>query len=134
MGLTLSDITNEVEQYQAELETAIPCDDVNACCARMAFLAQIQARTGHLLADAKRLVRLRKSSEIGKTIVSIAKENYLSAKAQNALVDSLAVEEMYLVDMLDRQNSDCTHQIDVCRSIVSKAKEEMRLAGYCQQA
>ena len=41
MGLTLSDITNEVEQYQAELETAIPCDDVNACCARMAFVISV---------------------------------------------------------------------------------------------
>jgi hypothetical protein len=62
-------------------------------------------------------------------VVKIAKEGYLSGRAQNALVDSIAQEEAYFVDHLDRINSTCVHQLDLMRSIISKEKEEMRMAG-----
>ena len=60
------------------------------------------ARTGEMLATAKQMLRRRKSEEIQNTIISIAKENCLSAKVQNALLDSIAEEEAFLVDTLDR--------------------------------
>ena len=44
------------------------------------------------------------------TIVKIAKEQFLSATAQNALVNSIAEDEAYLVDWLDRLNATCKHQ------------------------
>ena len=98
---------------QEELETLIP-DDVNEI----------------MLAMAKKMARAKRTTEIGTTIIKIAKEQYLSAKAQNALVDSIASEEMYLADWLDRINSMCVHQIDLIRSIVSKEKEEMRMNNF----
>ena len=53
----------------------------------------------------------------------------LSGKVQNALVDSICQEEKYLVDWIDRLNATCTHQLDFCRSIISKNKEELRLSN-----
>ena len=126
--MTLDEIKSECADMQAELECMTP-DDVNAVIERAKRLAVYHARSGYLLAEAKILYRKKKASEIAETIVKIAKEGYLSAKSQNALVDSIAQEEAHLVDWLDRINSDCVHQLDLMRTIISKEKEEMRMAG-----
>jgi len=34
------------------------------------------------------------------------------------------------VDWLDRLNSASVHQLDWCRSVLSKHKEEMKITGY----
>ena len=62
--------------------------------------------------------------------MNIAKENYLSAKAQNALVDSIAADEHKLVDWLERLNATCTHQIGAMRSLLSYEKENLKNLGY----
>ena len=89
--------------------------------------------TGKMLSDAKRLLREKKSSQIAETVIKIAKENYLSAKAQNAIIDSLAVEENTLVDWVDRLNSACVHQSDICRTLLSYIKQEMAASLYNNQ-
>jgi type III secretion system FlhB-like substrate exporter len=127
--MTFDEIQREAATMQEYLETPIP-DDVNAIIERARHIAAYHARTGHMLATAKQLVRAKKASEIGETIVKLAKENYLAAKAQNALVECIASEEMFLVDWLDRLNSMCVHQIDLIRSIISKEKTEMQIASY----
>lgn len=90
------------------------------------------ARTGEMLATAKRLLRRRKSEEINNTILRIARENCLSAKVQNALLDSIAEEEAFLVDTLDRLNAAATHQLDALRTLLSYEREGLRLnkTGY----
>ena len=89
-------------------------------------------RSGEMLADAKKLLRKKKSTEISNTIIAIAKEQCLSAKVQNALLDSIAEDESYLVDRLDRLNAAFTHQLDALRTLLSYEKEAMRLnkTGY----
>lgn len=123
------DIRAECEVMQAELETVIP-DELNAAIERGKTIAVYHARSGYMLAQAKQLVRVKKTNEIGQTITRIAKENCLSARAQNALVDSIASEEMLLVDWLDRINSMCVHQLDFIRSIISKEKAEMQMSSF----
>lgn len=90
---------------------------------RISVIMVYVMRTGEMLADAKKLLRKRKSDEIQNTIIQIAKENCLSAKVQNALLDSIAEEECYLVDRLDRLNASATHQLDALRSLLSYEKE-----------
>ena len=124
--MNINDIREECLDMQAELETVMP-SDINDAIERGKAIAAYHARVGYLLALSKRLARSKKTTEIGETIIKIAKENFLSAKAQNALVDSIATEEMFLVDWLDRLNSMCVHQLDFLRSIISKEKEEMRI-------
>ena len=90
------------------------------------------ARTGEMLATAKQQLRRRKSEEIQNTIIAIARENCLSAKVQNALLDSIAEEEAFLVDTLDRLNAAATHQLDALRTLLSYEREGLRLnkTGY----
>lgn len=127
----LDKLQSEAENIQSflEIETS---DNPQEIKERLATLSVYIARTGKMLADAKRLLREKKSSQIAETIIRIAKENYLSAKAQNELVDSLAVDENQLVDWLDRLNKTCVHQCDICRTMLSYAKQEMAYSGYNQ--
>ena len=126
--MTTSELHKEAAGIQAELETVLPTE-INAAIERATILSVYYARSGQMLADAKLLLRKKKASEISEMVIKIAKESFLSAKAQNSLIDSIAQDEAYLVDWLDRINAACNHQIDLLRSIVSKEKEELRLSS-----
>lgn len=121
----------EIEEIQKYLE--ITCsDNPEEITQRIRELSAYLARTAYLLQEAKYALRRKKASEIGEIVVRIAKEQFLSAKAQNAIVDSIAAEEHRAVDWLDRLNAACTHQIDAMRSLLSYEKEQLRLrdSGY----
>lgn len=126
-----TDLYNEALEMQTYMQDDCS-DNPDEVIERLKQLNVYQARSGFMLAEAKKMYRERKASEIAKTIVKIAKENYLSAKAQNAIVDSIAQQEAFLVDWLDRINATCKHQQDVLRSVLSYEKENLRLnnTGY----
>jgi len=125
----MQNLLEEAEQIQKYLE--IDCsDNVPEIKERINTLSVYLARSGNMLAEAKRIYRRKVTSEIANTIIAIAKENCLSAKAQNALVDSIAEDEAFLVDKLDRINSSCVHQIDALRSLLSFEKEQLRTLNY----
>ena len=121
----------EAQKIQDYLEVTLS-DNPEEITQRIKDLSVYMARSGLMLAEAKKRLRDKKSSEIYETILEISKQNHLSAKAQNALVESIAQEENFLVDWLDRINKTCTHQIDALRSLLSYEKENLRLnkTGY----
>lgn len=116
----------ELEKIQEFLEVDVS-ENPEELIERIKTLNVYMARSGRMLADAKQRLREKKASEISKTILEIAKQNFLSAKAQNALVDSIAQEENFLVDWAERINKACTHQVDALRSLLSYEKEQLRL-------
>ncbi len=94
-------------------------EDVQEAVLRGNDLAVYIARSGKLLADAKYYLNGKKKSEVFDT---------LRETAVNAIIDSLCKEEQYLVDWCERLNRTATHQLDWCRTLISKAKAEMALA------
>lgn len=128
---TTEQLRAEATTMQRYLEKLCPADpaQINE---RIRTLQVYMARSGEMLAQAKELLNRKRSQEIAQTIVKIAREGHLSAKAQNVLVDSLAAEESFLVDWIDRINATCTHQADHTRSLLAYEREQMRLlrTGY----
>lgn len=96
-------------------------------------LAAYVARTGKLLADAKYHLNEAKNNEVMETLREAAKNAKATAKAVNALIDSLCREEQYLVDWCERANRTATHQLSWCVTVISKAKEEMKLGRFVSQ-
>lgn len=92
-------------------------------------LAVYMARTGKLLADAKYWFNEAMKSEVMQTLVETARNSKVTATAVNALVNSLCREERYLVDWCERCNRTATHQLSWCVTVISKAKEEMKMSG-----
>lgn len=126
--MTLQDEIKQITDF-----LSITCqNDPQEIQERIAATMVYVVRTGEMLAEAKKMLRRKKASEISNTIIRIAKEQCLSAKVQNALLDSIAEEESWLVDTLDRLNASATHQLDALRTLLSYEKEAMRLnrTGY----
>jgi len=125
--MTIEEIKIEIEQYQTEIEKPIPVE-INSCIDRLSYLAGVHSRIGYLLAQTKRIVRKIKDDRLSIHLINI-RDNFLSSKIQNALLDGFAIEETYVLELLEKQNSTCTLQMDTCRTIISKEKEEMRFSG-----
>ena len=119
-------LMKEAEQMQSFLEITIS-DDPQEVIERGSDLVVYIARSAKMLADAKLLLNEHKKDETLAVVRDFIYDQKLSAKVQNALIDGLCRQYQYLVDWLDRLNAAITHQLDWCRSVVSKNKEEMRL-------
>lgn len=126
--MDIKEIRNEAQQIQEFLEITMS-DNPQEVIERGNDLQVYMARTGKLLADAKYILNDQKRHETMNIIRDFIIDQKLSAKVQNALIDGLCKEEQYLVDWIDRLNAACTHQLDWCRSVNSKNKEEMRLTN-----
>ena len=121
----MSDLKTEAKAIQDYLDITVSSDPPELV-ERITTLMTYMARSGEMLAEAKKKLRAKKTSEINKTIISIAKEQCLSASVQNALLDSICEDEAFLVDWLERINRSCTHQIDGLRSLLSFEREQMK--------
>lgn len=99
---------------------------------RLSIISVYCVRAGEMLAEAKRELRRKKASEIATTIMAISKEQCLSAKVQNAMLESIAEEEAYIVDRCERLCAASAHMIDELRTQLSYEKEQLRLTktGY----
>ena len=79
-----------------------------------------------MLADSKYHQDQKLKSSVFQTLKDTAKLAGLSATAINKLIDANCEQENYMVNWIERLNRTATHQLDWCRTLVSKAKEEMR--------
>ena len=91
------------------------------------------ARTGKMLADAKYMLNKQKHQDTMNIVREFIIDQKLSAKVQNAMIDGICKEWQYLVDWIERLNAACTHQLDWCRSVNSKNKEELRLSNISKE-
>lgn len=128
----IADLFKEAENIQKVLEVTISEDGAEATH-HGNEIAVYMARTGKMLADAKYHLNAKKKSDIIEALKVVAKDTpNATAKAVNTLVDSACKEEQYLVDWIGRLNAAATHKLEWCRTVISKAKEEMRLSGMPQ--
>ena len=122
----IEDIKFELEAIQQFLEISIS-EDMNEVEQRGNELTVYMARSGKLLADAK----YHRDEKLNSALVEeLKKILQLAPSTANKYIDALTKEENYLVSWSERVNRTCTHQIDWCRTLISKAKEEMRVSSY----
>ena len=121
-------ILRELEVIQACEEETIS-EEVSKVIEYGQTLAPYISRSGKLLADAKHHLNTRMKEDTFEALRKTAKQGGATAKAINAIVDSLCAEERYLVDFAERVNRCGVHRLDWCRTLISKAKEDMRLSG-----
>ena len=79
-------LLQEAMEIQSYLE--ITCsDNPDEIIERIKAIGVYRARTGVMLAEAKKMYRRKRSSEITEKIIEIARQGFLSAKVQHAIVD-----------------------------------------------
>ena len=121
-------ILQELEVIQACEEETIS-EEVSKVIEYGQTLAPYISRSGKLLADAKHHLNTRMKEDTFDALAKAAKQGGATAKAINAIVDSLCADERYLVDFAERVNRCGVHRLDWCRTLIRKAKEDMRLSG-----
>ena len=119
---TLSEIKTELIQMQDFLEIELS-EEVQEAVLRGSTLAVYMARSGKLLADAKIHKDRKLRSDIIEQIKSI---NSMAPSVAVKFTDTLVENESYLVNWATRLNAASTHQLDWCRTLISKAKAEMQ--------
>ena len=118
---SMSQITVELQDIQNFIEETMS-EDPNEAVLRGNDLSVYMARTGKLLADAK----FHRDKKLRSEIVSQIKEMVkLPPSVATKFTDTLVERESYLMNWADRSNRSCTHQLEWCRTIISKAKAEM---------
>ena len=129
---TTDDLYKEAEMIQSYLECTLS-DEPEEVKIRGDTLIEYIARTGKMLADAKFHLNRVKRDEAYTFIQEILEKGKVSAKLQNAICDSLARDEQYLVDWIERLHRSATHQMEWCRTKLSYYKAELNLQGGYRQ-
>lgn len=117
---TLEELESEAKKIDEFL--CITCsEDPEELVARGSDLCVHISRTGKMLADA----RYHRDEAVTSSILK--KLNVaLPASTLNKLIDTETKRENYIVNWIDRLNRAATHQLDWCRTLISKAKIEMQ--------
>ena len=119
---TIEEIVKELKIIQSEIETELS-EDIQQAIDRGNYCSAQIARTGKLLADAK----IHRDRKLNSSIIGQMKKiSQLPATTANKFADSLCEDENYIVNWCERLNRACTHQVDWCRTLISKAKAEMQ--------
>jgi len=119
---SIEEIVKELKIIQSEIEIELS-EDIQQAIDRGNYCSAQIARTGKLLADAK----IHRDRKLNSSIIGQMKKiSQLPATTANKFADSLCEDENYIVNWCERLNRACTHQLDWCRTLISKAKEEMR--------
>lgn len=124
---TPEEIFKACQEAQTALEAHYNADNANACTERLQLLEGHMAITGKMLADAKHHLRMRTERSIDDLYDKKAK---LSPSIFNKYIEANTRDYGYLADWCNRLNASCVHSIEATRTIISKLKEEMRIANY----
>jgi hypothetical protein len=116
------DIQKELSDIQDFLEITMS-EDATEAVLRGNDLAVYMARTGKLVADSKHHRDQKLRSEMIKEYQKLLD---FPASVAVKYTDTLVENETYLMTWATRLNASCTHQLDWCRTIISKAKAEMQ--------
>jgi hypothetical protein len=125
---TVEQLYKESEEIKSFLSIEMS-GDAQEVVERGNTLCAYLASTAEMLAEAKFILNEAKRSEAMEIVKKYFDDKKLAASVQKAIADGLCRKQQYLVDLIDRQNAAITHQLDWCRSLISKYKEELRLSN-----
>lgn len=117
----------EIARHQSFLDVTVS-EQPEEVVERGNELSVIISRSGKMKADAEYHRDTMMQSEI-MTLLKDAAKVQLPASAINKLLDSACKDYNYLATVCDRINRAATHQLEWCRTLVSKAKAELN-ASY----
>ena len=120
-------LLTEAKDIQSFLD--ITCSEqVEEVIERGSALSVYIARTGKMLADAEYHRDAMLQSEVINLLKDVSKKE-LPPLTVNKFIAAACKDANYLATWFNRLNRTATHQLDWCRTLVSKAKEELRYAG-----
>ena len=124
-----ADLLLEAEEIDIFLNITAS-DNIQEIVERGSDLAVYIARTGKMLADAKYWQDIAMNDAVSQEIRRLATEAALPALVTGKMIDAKCKDQNYLVTWVERLNRTATHQLEWCRTLISKAKEEWKYTGH----
>ena len=121
----LDQISEELAQFQEFLNEMPSGDDPNSIIEYGNKVSSIISRTGKMVADSKWHFKNSSRDEVLNLINEYCGK-YVAKEVQKLLADTVLKDIQYVADWADRINRTATHQLEWCRTVVSKLKEEMK--------
>lgn len=122
----IEEIEPKLKEIQDYLQTSYASDEPNEVVDRAQMIEYYMTVSGKLLADGKYHKDKFTNSAIMGTLKEALTGNGWSATVINKKIEALAMDYNYLVNWAERTNRTCTHQLDFCRTLISKHKAEMQ--------
>jgi hypothetical protein len=115
----------ELEATEIDKFLNITCsEDINEAASRGNDLAVHIARTGKMLADAK---YHQDQAIYSNTLLINETYKSLEPSIKKKLIESMCYKENYVTNWIERPNRAATHQLSFMVTLISKAKEELKL-------
>lgn len=121
-------LTREAAEVQAFL-TQSPTDVADILAERLGQCNVYIASTGRMLAEAKGLLDDATVNAFEKYGAKVEK---LGAQMGGKVLQSYCKDEAFLVNWIERENRALVHQADNLRTLISYAKENMRMSRYAE--
>lgn len=118
---TAQHIEERLGVIQDCLEAKYDSDEGSTIVDRISTISAYMAESGKLLGDAKYHLQSKMQSELMNLVKNLLPE-YASSTLQNSFVKALCKDESKLVNIADRINASCVHQLDAMRSQLSYIK------------
>lgn len=119
-------LTKEAAEVQSFL-TLPPTDVADVLAERLGMCNVYIASTGRMLAEAKGLLDDALVAAFNKYGDKVER---LGAQMGGKVLNSYCKDESFLCNWIERENRALVHQADNLRTLISYAKENMRLSRY----
>jgi hypothetical protein len=124
--IKVNQIISRLEEIESEISVNIDLYDAVKIEDHARKVSSLIAESGSLLALSKKLKREAIGSEIISKIRDLSNQ-ILPASIAKMQIDSAVNIYYYIEDYSERMNTACTHRVNLCITLISKYKEEMRL-------
>jgi hypothetical protein len=105
-------------------------DEIEEIALRGSELAVYISRTGKMLADSK---YHQDEATKNSVLIELGRAANIPPTILKRLIEASCKNENYAVNWCERLNRTATHQLEWCRTLISKAKEEMKLSNPYSQ-
>lgn len=130
LDLSKEDILIELENYQTYLDDDTDdMSDVNVASERLNKVANIYSRASKIYTDFNYIYTKNLRPDILQIIENYSGK-FLAKEVQKMLANTYLVEEQYIIRWSERMMSNCVHQMDSLRTLISKAKTEMQYLNF----
>ena len=130
LDLAKEDILVELENYQMYLDSdSDDMSDVNIASERLTKIVNIYSRASKIYTDFHYIYTKSLRPDI-ENIIENYTGKFIGKEVQKLLANLYLVEEQYIIRWSERMMSNCVHQMDSLRTLISKSKTEMQYLNF----
>jgi len=130
LELSKDDVLVELNHYQMYLDSdSDDTSNVDVASERLTNILNIYSRASKIYVDFNYIYTKRLRPDIQEIIENYTGK-YLAKEVQKMLANTYLVDEQYIIRWSERIQSNCVHQMDCLRTLISKSKAEMQYLNF----